>query len=182
MDYSSINDSQYIHQIPKHVVEIFDRLELQAKILKKPVMLFFDEAERFFPNFAEKHQIEEVNTYKDKMNNASMNGIILVGATNYIDKVNPEITGNPRRMGTKIEVDNPDESDRSNLFQKSLLSLPILAGVLTVAHCKKLAEITEGWSIGQIADTIDKVITQAIKKKENIKFETMLSAFKKRII
>ena len=182
MDYSSINDSQYIHQISKHVVEIFDRLELQAKILKKPVMLFFDEAERFFPNFAEKHQIEEVNTYKDKMNNASMNGIILVGATNYIDKVNPEITGNPRRMGTKIEVDNPDESDRSNLFQKSLLSLPILAGVLTVANCQELAKATEGWSIGQIADTIDKVITQAIKKKENIKFETMLSAFKKRVI
>ena len=182
MDYSSINDSQYIHQISKHIVEIFDKLELQAKILKKPVMLFFDEAERFFPNFAERHQIEEVNTYKDKMNNASMNGIILVGATNYIDKVNPEITGNPRRMGTKIEVDNPDENDRNNLFQKSLLSLPIFAGVLTVAHCQKLAEITEGWSIGQIADTIDKVITQAIKKKENIEFETMLNAFKKRII
>lgn len=182
MDYSSINDSQYIHQISKHIVEIFDRLELQAKILKKPVMLFFDEAERFFPNFAERHQIEEVNTYKDKMNNASMNGIILIGATNYIDKVNPEIIGNPRRMGTKIEVDNPDEDDRSNLFQKSLLSLPILAGVLTVVHCQKLAEITEGWSIGQIADTIDKVITQAIKKKENIEFETMFNAFKKRII
>ena len=116
------------------------------------------------------------------MNNASMNGIILIGATNYIDKVNQEIIGNPRRMGTKIEVDNPDEDDRSNLFQKSLLSLPILAGVLTVAHCQKLAEITEGWSIGQIADTIDKVITQAIKKKENIEFETMFNAFKKRII
>ena len=28
MDYSSINDSQYIHQISKHVVEIFDKLEL----------------------------------------------------------------------------------------------------------------------------------------------------------
>ena len=138
-------------------------------------MLFFDEAERFFPNFAEKHQIEEVNTYKDKMNNASMNGIILVGATNYIDKVNPEITGNPRRMGTKIEVDNPDESDRSNLFQKSLLSLPILAGVLTVAHCKKLAEITEGWSIGQIADTIDKVITQALRNHDRYGWNPYLS-------
>lgn len=182
MDYSSINDSQYIHQISKHIVEIFDRLELQAKILKKPIMLFFDEAERFFPNFAERHQIEEVNTYKDRMNNASMKGIILVGATNYIDKVNPEITGNPRRMGTKIEVDNPDEDDRSNLLQKSLLSLPILAGVLTVEHCQKLAKVTEGWSIGQITDTIDKVITQAIKKKENIKYETLLDAFKKRVI
>ena len=182
MDYSSINDSQYIHQISKHIVEIFDRLELQAKILKKPVMLFFDEAERFFPNFAERHQIEEVNTYKDRMNNASMNGIILVGATNYIDKVNPEITGNPRRMGTKIEVDNPDEDDRTNLLQKSLLSLPILAGVLTVKHCQELAKVTEGWSIGQITDTVDKVITQAIKKKENIKYETLLDAFKKRVI
>ena len=30
MDYSSINDGQYIHQIAKHVVEIFNRLELES--------------------------------------------------------------------------------------------------------------------------------------------------------
>ena len=178
MDYSSINDSQYIHQISKHVVEIFDKLELQAKILKKPVMLFFDEAERFFPNFAERHQIEEVNTYKDKMNNASMNGIILVGATNYIDKVNPEITGNPRRMGTKIEVDNPDENDRANLFNKLLFGLPILAAPLTPIIVSKLAKASAGLSIGQISDCIDKAIVKAVKKKQNITEEQLLGVFK----
>ena len=176
MSYSQ-EGNEYIHGVARNVTDIFNRLALEAKIIKKPVMLFFDEAEKFFPRSAERHQVEEVNTYKDLMNTAAASGIILVAATNHINMVNQEITGNPRRMGTIIHVGNPDFSSRVNLFTKLLKDLPILENSLNHSHFEKLASLSEGFSIGNIADTIDKVITQAIKKRINIQPEILMRAF-----
>ena len=177
MNYAQ-EGNEYIHRVSKNVTDIFERLALQAKILKKPVMLFFDEAEKFFPRYAQGHQVEEVNTYKELMNNASHNNIILVGATNHIDMVNQEIIGNPRRMGTVIHVGNPEEKDRANLFNKLLFGLPILAVPLTPIVVSKLAKASAGLSIGQISDSIDKAIVKAVKKKQNITEEQLLGVFK----
>lgn len=177
MNYAQ-EGNEYIHRVSKNVTDIFERLALQAKILKKPVMLFFDEAEKFFPRYAEGHQVEEVNTYKELMNNASRNNIILIGATNHIDMVNQEIIGNPRRMGTVIHVGNPEEKDRANLFNKLLFGLPILAVPLTPIVVSKLAKASAGLSIGQISDSIDKAIVKAVKKKQNITEEQLLGVFK----
>lgn len=177
MNYAQ-EGNEYIHRVSKNVTDIFERLALQAKILKKPVMLFFDEAEKFFPRYAQGHQVEEVNTYKELMNKASRNNIILVGATNHIDMVNQEIIGNPRRMGTVIHVGNPEEKDRANLFNKLLFGLPILAVPLTPIVVSKLAKASAGLSIGQISDSIDKAIVKAVKKKQNITEEQLLGVFK----
>ena len=179
MNYAQ-EGNEYIHKVSKNVIDIFERLALQAKIIKKPIMLFFDEAEKFFPRYAKGHQIEEVNTYKELMNNASSKNIILVGATNHIDMVNQEIIGNPRRMGTIIHVGNPEENDRENLFNKLLLGLPILAAPLAPQAIKKLAKISAGLSIGQIADNLDKLIVKAVKRKQNITEEQLIEAFKNR--
>lgn len=177
MNYAQ-DGNEYIHGVSRNVTEIFDRLALQSKIMKKPVMLFFDEAEKFFPRYADGHQIEEVNTYKDLMNNASDNGIILVGATNHLDLVNQEIIGNPRRMGTVIHVGNPNVKDRQSLVKSLLSELPILEEPLTDEVASELAELAEGMSVGQIADCVDKIIVKAVKKKENITTEQLLDGFK----
>lgn len=180
MNYSQ-DGNEYIHGVARNVTDIFQRLALQSKILKKPVMLFFDEAEKFFPRFANNHQIEEVNTYKELMNNASANGIILVGATNHIDQVNQEIIGNPRRMGTVIHCGNPDENSRKSLFSKLLSGLPIMEKDLTEEDLTDLAFITAGYSIGEIANIVDKAITQAVKKKSSITVDKLLTYFKEKI-
>ena len=59
----------------------------------------------------------------------------------------------------------------------SLQDLPILENSLNHSHFEKLASLSEGFSIGNIADTIDKVITQAIKKRINIQPEILMRAF-----
>ena len=177
MNYAQ-DGNEYIHGVSRNVTEIFDRLALQSKIMKKPVMLFFDEAEKFFPRYADGHQIEEVNTYKDLMNNASDNGIILVGATNHLDLVNQEIIGNPRRMGTVIHVGNPNVKDRQSLVKSLLSELPILEEPLTDEVASELAELAEDMSVGQVADCVDKIIVKAVKKKENITTEQLLDGFK----
>jgi len=172
----------YIHQVAKIVHEIFDRLALEAKILKKPVMLFFDEAEKFFPQYAERHQIEEVNTYKELMNSAAARGIILAGATNYIDRVNQEIIGNPRRMGTIIHCGNPNLDDRKDILNKLLTGLPIITEDFTPEDIEDIAVSTDGFSIGQLADAVDKIIVQAVKKKENLTPKKIVQEFRINIV
>ena len=178
MNYSQ-DGNEYIHGVARNVTEIFNKLALESKILKKPVILFFDEAEKFFPRYANGHQVEEVNTYKELMNTAAASGIILMAATNHIDMVNQEIIGNPRRMGTVIHVGEPNENDRKTLITKLFDGLPILAGALSAGIIAKLAQNTEGMSIGQITDAVDKIITQAVKKKQTIQPETLLKMLKK---
>jgi len=172
MNYSQ-EGNEYIHGVSRNVTDIFNRLALQSKIIKKPVMLFFDEAEKFFPRHAERHQVEEVNTYKELMNTAAAAGIILVAATNHIDQVNQEITGNPRRMGTVIHVGYPDLENRKSLFGKLLANLPIIHGDITQEIIAEYAELTDGLSIGKIVDMVDKAITQAVKTKINITPESL---------
>ena len=176
MNYSQ-KGNEYIHGVARNVTDIFERLKLESKIIKKPIILFFDEAEKFFPRNAERHQVEEVNTYKELMNTAAAGGLILIGATNHIDMVNAEIIGNPRRMGTIIHCGNPDFKSRVNLFAKLLKDLPIIDDNLDEAHYVQLAKLSEGLSIGKIADAVDKTITQAVKKQTNIKFDTLMQVF-----
>ncbi len=176
---NSQSGNEYIHGVARNVTEIFNKLALESKILKKPVILFFDEAEKFFPRYANGHQVEEVNTYKELMNTAAASGIILMAATNHIDMVNQEIIGNPRRMGTVIHVGNPNENDRTTLISKLFDGLPILAAPLSAGLIAKLAKNTEGMSIGQISDAVDKIITQAVKKKQTIQPEALLKLLKK---
>ena len=177
MNYNQ-EGNEYIHQIGKRVHEIFDRLAVESKILKTPVMLFFDEAEKFFPRHAERHQVEEVNTYKDLMNTASSKGIILAGATNHIELVNQEIIGNPRRMGNVIHCGEPEADGRKNLIQKLFKGLPILNADLNDMELQELTNVSAGLTIGNIADIADKIIIQAIKKKENLTGQKVVENFK----
>ena len=177
MNYNQ-EGNQYIHQTAKNVNEIFERLALESKVLKKPVMLFFDEAEKFFPRDAEKHQIEEVNTYKDLMNTATAKGIILAGATNHIDQVNQEIIGNPRRMGNVIHCGSPDEKGVRDLISNLFRNLPILNEDLSEDTINELVVLSIGLTIGAISDIADKIIVQAIKKKENLSTQKIIEGFK----
>ena len=170
--------NEYVHRVAKVIHEVFDRLALEAKVRKKPVMLFFDEAEKFFPVATQGHHIEEVNTYKELMNLAASRNIILAGATNHIDQVNQEIVGNPRRMGTVIHCGEPNFEDRKNILSKLLVGLPIVDGEITEETFENIAALTAGFSIGQISDAIDKIIVQAVKRKVNLTPEILLNEFK----
>ena len=85
-------------------------------------------------------------------------------------------------MGTIIHCGNPDFNSRVNLFEKLLKDLPILKDALNESHYQKLAELSDGLSIGNISDTIDKTITQAIKKRKNIDSESLMLAFARKAV
>ena len=84
-------------------------------------------------------------------------------------------------MGTVVHCGNPDEKNRGSLFSKLLSNLPILEETFSEEQIATLARISEGYSIGEIADIVDKAITQSIKKKKNLVLEDLLGYFQQKI-
>ena len=106
------------------------------------------------------------------MNTAASKGIILAGATNYIERVNHEITGNPRRMGTIIHCGNPDLDDRIDILKKLLTGLPIITEdfMKEDIEAKKILEINESHKIVEKLEDLYNTDKEALKKYSKILF------------
>ena len=176
MDYNQ-EGNEYIHQVSKHIHEIFENLSIIAKIRKGPVMLFFDEVERFIPRHAERHQIEEVNTYKEAMNTASLNGIILAGATNTIEKVDEPTISNSLRMGQQIYCGAPDANGRRDIFSRLLENCPILSEKISDSALDQLVEMTPDFTQSDIKTNVRKLIIKSGKNRETLDSQAFVDRF-----
>jgi ATP-dependent 26S proteasome regulatory subunit len=148
----------YIHGSVGNIRKTFDIAKQNS-----PAIVFFDEISGLVPdrkNLNESsHKEEEVNEFLMQLNDAAENNILVVGATNYIDKIDPAVL-RPGRFDKKIYVSLPDFEARKELFKIGLLNRP---------HNKKinfenLARITEGLTC---ADIIDGVIGSAARNAAN---------------
>jgi transitional endoplasmic reticulum ATPase len=95
------------------------------------------------------HKEEEINEFLMQLNDAADNNILVVGATNYMERIDPAIL-RPGRMDKKIYVSPPDFEARKELFKLGLSGRP---------HDKNmnldiLAEKTEGYSSADIIEGI----------------------------
>lgn len=130
-----------------------------------PAIVFFDEISGLVPNRQNirgegSHKEEEINEFLIQLNDASDNGILVVGATNYIDRIDPAIL-RPGRMDKKIYVSPPDFEARKELFKLGLSGRPHDENI----DFKKLAEKTEGFSS---ADIIEGVVEGAARIAANM--------------
>lgn len=130
-----------------------------------PAIVFFDEISGLVPNRQNihgegSHKEEEINEFLIQLNDASDNGILVVGATNYIDRIDPAIL-RPGRMDKKIYVSPPDFEARKELFKLGLSGRPHDENI----DFKELAEKTEGFSS---ADIIEGVVEGAARIAANM--------------
>ena len=130
-----------------------------------PAIVFFDEISGLVPDRknlhdSSSHKEEEINEFLMQLNDASDNGILVVGATNYIDRIDPAIL-RPGRMDIKIYVSPPDFDARKELFKLGLSGRPYDKSI----DFKELAEKTEGFSS---ADIIEGVIEGASRLAANM--------------
>lgn len=95
-----------------------------------------------------------------QLNDAADNKILVVGATNYIERIDPAIL-RPGRFDKKIYVPPPDFDARKELFKISLSNRPH-DGRIDFAH---LASLTEGFTC---ADIIEDVIESAARVAANL--------------
>ena len=128
-------------------------------------IIFFDEISGLVPNRQSlqgegSHKEEEINEFLMQLNDAADNKILVVGATNFIDKIDPAIL-RPGRMDKKIYVSPPDFEARKELFKLGLSGRPYDKDI----NFEDLATKTEGFSS---ADIIEGVVEGSARIAANL--------------
>ncbi len=149
----------YIHGAVGNIGKVFANARDNA-----PAILFFDEISGLVPNRQNlqgegSHKEEEINEFLIQLNDASDNGVLVVGATNYIDRIDPAVL-RPGRMDKKIYVSPPDFEARKELFKLGLTGRPYDKNI----DFSNLAQKTEGYSS---ADIIEGIVEGASRLSAN---------------
>ncbi len=150
----------YIHGSVGNIGKVFANAKDNA-----PAIMFFDEISGLLPNRQNlqgegSHKEEEINEFLIQLNDAADNNILVVGATNFIDRIDPAVL-RPGRMDKKIYVPPPDIEARKELFKLGLSGRPYNINM----NFDELAEKTNGFSS---ADIIEGVIEGAARVAANI--------------
>lgn len=150
----------YIHGAVNNIGKIFAIAKQNA-----PAVVFFDEISGLVPDRAHlqessTHKEEEIDEFLMQLNDAAENHILVVGATNYIDRLDPAIL-RPGRFDRKIYVSPPDFEARKSLFKVGLANRPHDKNM----DFKHMATLTDGFSC---ADIIEDVIESAARVAANL--------------
>jgi len=150
----------YIHGAVGNIGKVFGIAKQNA-----PAIVFFDEISGLVPDRrnlqdSSSHKEEEVNDFLMPLNDDADNHILVVGATIYIEKIDPAVL-RPGRFDKKIYVSPPDYEARRELFRIGLSNRPY-DNKIDFDH---LAEITEGLTC---ADIIEDIIESAARVAANL--------------
>lgn len=168
----------FIHGSVGNIGKVFATAQDNA-----PAIVFFDEISGLVPNRQSlqgegSHKEEEVNEFLMQLNDAADNKILVVGATNFIDRIDPAVL-RPGRMDKKIYVSPPDFEARKELFKLGLSGRPYDKNI----DFDELAKKTEGFSSADIIEGIvegsariaanlnDTAINQELLEKEMEKIQ-----------
>ncbi len=135
----------YIHGAVGNIGRAFSTAQESA-----PAIIFFDEISGLIPSRSKTFHMstykeEEVNEFLMQLNNAAERRILVVGATNYVDRMDPAAL-RPGRFDKKIYVPPPDFEARKSLFEIGLMNRPYDKSV----DFEQLAELTDGFSCADI--------------------------------
>jgi len=153
--------THYIHGSVSNIGKAFKMAEQNA-----PVILFFDEISGLVPDRKNLSgsddgiKEEEVDEFLMQLNDAADKNILVVGATNYIDRIDPAVL-RPGRFDKKIYVSPPDFEARKSLFKIGLANRPFDKNI----DFEHLADITEGFTC---ADIIEGVVESAARGAANM--------------
>lgn len=150
----------YIHGSVNNIGKAFEIAKQNA-----PAILFFDEISALVPdrknlNESSSHKEEEISEFLMQLNDAADNKILVVGATNYIERIDPAIL-RPGRFDKKIYVSPPDFEARKALFHMGLNNRPHEKNI----DFDYLAKITEGMTC---ADIIEDVVESSARTAANL--------------
>ncbi|MFP4539379.1 MAG: ATP-binding protein [Candidatus Paceibacterota bacterium] len=149
----------YIHGAVGNIGKVFENAKQKA-----PAIIFFDEISGLVPDRRRSqdssYKEEEVNEFLIQLNDAADNKVLVVGATNYIDRIDPAVL-RPGRFDKKIHVPPPDFEARKELFKLGLAGRPHDEKL----DFDKLAMITEGYSS---ADIIEGIVESAARLAANL--------------
>lgn len=116
--------SPYIHETTGKIWEVFETAKQNA-----PSIVFFDEISWLVPRRDEiiksySYKEEEVNEFLIQLNDASVNNILVIWATNFPNKIDPAILRS-WRLDKRIYIWLPDFEARKELFEMYLQDRPL---------------------------------------------------------
>lgn len=134
----------------------------------RPAVLFFDELEAFLPKRAdlsrsdapEKGVVATFLAYTDGI--ANMDGVLLVGATNYPNVIDPAAL-RPGRFDKVLYVSPPDRDARMGIFESYLKSRPLAPDI----DMQKLASRTERFTGADIQSVCTEAARKALRRAGN---------------
>jgi len=135
----------YIHGSVNNIGKAFEIAKQNS-----PAIIFFDEISALVPDRknlsdSSSHKEEEVSEFLMQLNDAAENQILVVGATNYIERIDPAVL-RPGRFDKKIYVSPPDSEARKALFKIGLSNRPYDKNI----KFEKLAKLTKGFTSAEI--------------------------------
>jgi transitional endoplasmic reticulum ATPase len=150
----------YIHGSVSNIGKVFAIAKENA-----PCVLFFDEISGLIPNRkklqdSSSYKEEEIDEFLIQLNDAADKRILVVGATNYIDRLDPAAI-RPGRFDKKIYVPPPDFEARKALFEMGLSNRPFDKNI----NFEHLAEMTDGFTC---ADIIEDIVESAARAAANL--------------
>ncbi len=153
--------SKYINATQENISKLFKEAEE-----KSPTIIFIDELDALVPNReGELHQMlaSAVNELLAQMTNCGERGILVIGATNRPEKIDPAIlrTG---RMDKTFYLPPPDKEARAAMFKIYLKDRPVDLGI----DYDILAEITENYVSSDLKFIIDEAARKALKTRSRI--------------
>ncbi len=170
--------SKWVNETAENIRKLFEFAREEAKRTGKPVIIFFDEADGLFmsrdSDTAHSMHTTALAALLTEMDGAHTNNdnVYVIGATNHAEGIDPAAR---RRFEHKIEVPNPNESDRVEILQihrdkarnaskENGYTAVIFADAHNPDFWKEVADATEGFSGAQLAQVIHRATRLAAAK------------------
>jgi len=161
--------SPYVHGTQKAIGELFDEASEH-----RPCLIFLDELDALIPNRfggdVGHHYASEVNEFLTQLNNAADRRILVVGATNRLDKLDPAAL-RPGRFDKKVLVSPPDLEARVELLRLYLKDRP-----QEPIDLLKLAVESEGFTCAEMEYIVTEAARRALSRRRTICTEDVMAA------
>jgi transitional endoplasmic reticulum ATPase len=161
--------SIYVHGTQQMIGKLFEEAASKA-----PSLIFFDEIDAFVPNRGEDdvsyHYRAEVNEFLSQLNGSSKRGILVLGATNLISRIDPAIL-RPGRMDKRIFVSPPDYEARVEAFKLFMKDRP-----QDKIDWHRLAEYSECCTYAELEYLVNEAARNALQHRRNIMTDDLIES------
>lgn len=162
--------SSYVYGTVNKIAKIFEIAKLRS-----PSIVFIDELSGLAPKrenlgMSSMHKEEEVNQFLMELNDSADSGVLVVGATNYPERIDTAILRSGR-MDKIIYVPPPDFEARKELFKMGISGRPHEEKI----DYEKLAKLTDFYVSSDIDLILDESARLAVNEDKTISESMILS-------
>jgi transitional endoplasmic reticulum ATPase len=150
--------SPYIHATSGNIARAF-----KEALRLSPAMIFIDELSGLLPKrenlgVNQQYRESEINEFLMQIENAGSRGILVVGATNFPERIDTAALRSGR-MDKRIYVSPPDYAARMELFKMELEDRPVQVDILL----EVLATLSAGYVASDVRLSVDNAARTALK-------------------